>query len=36
MLGQDDIAKWHMLRYQRAYPEDYKRWRIVKPVDAMR
>jgi hypothetical protein len=36
MLGQDDIAKWHMLRYQRAYPEDYKRWQIVKPVDAMR
>lgn len=36
MLGQDETAKWHMLRYQRAYPEDYKRWQIIGRVDAKR
>jgi O-antigen polymerase len=36
MLGKDDLAKWHLLRYQRAYPADYKRWLALNPVDVQR
>lgn len=36
MLGRDDTAKWHMQRYQRAYPADYKRWQIVKSSEIKR
>ncbi len=29
MLGRDDVALWHLVRYRAAFPVDYARWKPV-------